>query len=140
MTLLIDTNIWIAAQDRTDPDHAACAALLNQHQGSLASPVTVITETAWFIEDRHGPHAEAAFLDLVTAGDLRAIEFTDADWTRCIELIRAYATLGLGLVDASIIAIAERLELTEIATMNRRDFYAVRPRHTEAFTLLPSNL
>ena len=50
---------------------------------------------------------------------------------------RAYADLGLGLVDASVVAIAERLGATTIATLNHRDFMVVRPRHIVAFELLP---
>ncbi|MHB2022060.1 MAG: hypothetical protein ACYCO3_01820 [Mycobacteriales bacterium] len=40
-------------------------------------------------------------------------------------------------MEASIVAVAERLNLTELATLNRRDFTVVRPRHVDAFTLLP---
>ena len=64
--------------------------------------------------------------------DLRPV-----DYQRSIELIRQYADLGLGFVDASIIAIAERLNLTEIATHNHRDFAVVRPAHCDAFELIP---
>jgi uncharacterized protein len=45
--------------------------------------------------------------------------------------------MGLGLVDASVITIAERLRIGTIATLNRRDFTVVRPRHVEAFELVP---
>jgi uncharacterized protein len=48
-----------------------------------------------------------------------------------------YADLGLGGTDASLVAIAERLNITTIATLDRRDFTVVRPRHVDAFTLLP---
>lgn len=52
-------------------------------------------------------------------------------------VVDTYADLGLGLVDASVIAIAERLKVTTIATLNHRDFTVVRPAHCEAFELLP---
>jgi uncharacterized protein len=65
------------------------------------------------------------------------IELTKADWLRSAQLIETYADLGLGFVDASIIAVAERLKLTEIATMNCRDFAVVRPVHCDAFELFP---
>ena len=42
--------------------------------------------------------------------------------------------------DASVVAIAKRLGVSEVATLKRRDFAYVRPRHTEAFTLLPERL
>jgi predicted nucleic acid-binding protein len=49
-----------------------------------------------------------------------------------------YADLPLGLVDASVIAVAERLGADAIATLDRRHFSVVRPRGIEAFTLLPA--
>lgn len=54
--------------------------------------------------------------------DARVVDLTRADYQRCIELIDRYADLGLGLVDASIIAIAERLAIATVATLNERDF------------------
>jgi uncharacterized protein len=52
-------------------------------------------------------------------------------------LIETYWDLRLGVVDASIVAVAERLRLVSVATMNRRDFAVVRPVHCDAFQLLP---
>lgn len=59
------------------------------------------------------------------------------DWLRIAELIATYRDLALGTVDASVIAAAERLDIAEVATVDRRHFTAVRPRHVEAFRLLP---
>jgi uncharacterized protein len=41
------------------------------------------------------------------------------------------------VVDASVVAVAERLGLAEVATLDRRHFSAIRPKHVTAFTLLP---
>lgn len=60
-----------------------------------------------------------------------------ADWLRIAELVARYRNLPLGTVDASVVATAERLGLTEIATVDRRHFTVVRPDHISAFTLLP---
>jgi predicted nucleic acid-binding protein len=89
------------------------------------------------IESRLGARAEVAFVTSIAAGDLALAELTAADWARSADLIGIFADLGLGLVDASIIAVAERLGLTTIATMNRRDFAVVRPAHCNTFELLP---
>lgn len=56
------------------------------------------------------------------------------------ELVEQYADLPLGTTDASVIALAERLDINEIATLDRRHFTVVRPRHVDAFTLLPERL
>jgi predicted nucleic acid-binding protein len=53
--------------------------------------------------------------------------------------VEAYLDLPLGIVDAAVITIAERLQLTEIATLDQRHFGVVRPSHTRAFTLLPGS-
>ena len=82
------------------------------------------------IETRLGPAAEARFLR-ATRAELSRVDLLDQDWDRAIELVEAYSDLGLGLV-----AVAERLGVSEVATTNRRDFLVVRPRHVDAFTLL----
>jgi uncharacterized protein len=51
--------------------------------------------------------------------------------------VASYRDLPLGTVDASIVAAAERLGITDVATVDRRHFGVVRPRHVDAFTLLP---
>jgi hypothetical protein len=53
------------------------------------------------------------------------------------ELVRTYADLPLGAVDAPVLAVAERLRLTDVATLDRRHFTIVRPSHTHALNLLP---
>ena len=40
-------------------------------------------------------------------------------------------------VDASLVAIAERMEITTIATLDKRHFTVVRPAHCSAFELIP---
>ena len=69
--------------------------------------------------------------------DFEAVTLEDVDLARMAELVRQYDDLPLGTTDASVIAIAERLGISEIATLDRRHFTAVRPRHVEALTLLP---
>jgi predicted nucleic acid-binding protein len=54
-----------------------------------------------------------------------------------VELVAQYHDLPLGSVDASVIAAAERLRVTEIATVDRRHFSVVRPTHAPAFRLVP---
>jgi predicted nucleic acid-binding protein len=62
---------------------------------------------------------------------------SEADLARAAELQLASADLRPGLVDASTIALAERLNETRIATLDHRHFAMVRPRHCPHFTLLP---
>jgi predicted nucleic acid-binding protein len=68
---------------------------------------------------------------------MTVIDLEAEDWRRAGELVLRYADLPLGAVDASVVAVAERLGLTEIATIDRRHFSVVRPRHVDVFRLLP---
>lgn len=65
------------------------------------------------------------------------VDRVDTDWARAVELIDTYADLGLGVVDASLIAVAERLGITTVASLDRRHFSVVRPDHCAAFELIP---
>ncbi|GAB2853948.1 hypothetical protein GCM10027176_65810 [Actinoallomurus bryophytorum] len=59
-----------------------------------------------------------------------------ADLARMAELVAQYSDLRLDPTDASVMAIAERLNVTQVATLDRRDFSVVRPRHAEAFSIV----
>jgi uncharacterized protein len=59
------------------------------------------------------------------------------DWVRIAELVSEYRDLPLGTVDASVVAAAERLGITSLATLDRRHFGVVRPNHAPGFELLP---
>ena len=59
------------------------------------------------------------------------------DWIRIAVLVAKYHDLPLGTVDASVIATAERLGIEAVATLDRRHFTVVRPKHVAAFEILP---
>lgn len=135
--LLVDTNVFLAAADRRSERHGDCAGLVRAHGRELASTVPVIAETSWLVLDRLGTGAQADFLAMVVEGRLEAIDLTAADWQRCLDLVGRYTDLRLDLMDASLVAVAERLRLDTIATLNHRDFAVVRPSHAGAFVLVP---
>lgn len=134
--IVVDTGVLYAGADEDDDDHVRCAGLLADRARELVAPVPVLVETAWLIERRLGATSEARFLSAVVA-EIERVDLADEEWERSAELISTYADLGLGLVDASVVAVAERLEVDEIATLDHRHFRVVRPRHVAAFVLLP---
>ncbi|MER7207973.1 PIN domain-containing protein [Streptosporangium sp. NPDC000239] len=137
--IVIDSGPLVAAVNIRDRYHDLCARLLRSHSGPLLVPTTVVTEVCQLIERRQGSKAEAAFLSSFRAG-LVLVQVTTEDLDRMSELVEVYANLPLGAVDASVVAVAERLGLTEVAALDRRHFTVVRPRHVDAFTLLPERL
>jgi predicted nucleic acid-binding protein len=62
---------------------------------------------------------------------------TPDDWIRIADLVEQYDDFPLGGADASVVALAERLDAETIVTLDERHFRAVRPKHREAFRLVP---
>lgn len=136
--IVVDTGVLYAAADQRDGDHVACAAILDAYPSAhLVVPAVVVAESSWLIGDRLGAPVEAAFVASVAAGDFTVADLTDDDWSRVAELTERYTDLDLGLIDASVIAVAERLNVVTVATLNDRDFNVVRPRHVPALELIP---
>lgn len=135
--LICDTAPLVAAADTADPMHQRCLALLQTHPGPLVTTALVIAEAGWLIRRQLDIAAEAVFYTAITQGQLNIEPLTSTDWGRITELLGTYSNISLDAADASIIAVAERLDQTVIATLDERDFRIIRPIHTEAFQLLP---
>lgn len=135
--ILVDTGPLVAAGNRADEYHAKCVRALATAQPSRLVPATVVAETGYLLERAAGPAVEAEFLRLFSTGYLKLADLTADDLSRAAELVDQYADFPLGTTDATIVAVAERLNITTIATLDRRHFNAVRPRHVDAFTLVP---
>jgi predicted nucleic acid-binding protein len=135
--VIVDTGVFVAAANADEPQHTACAALLQATPGRLTVPALVVAEATYLIEQSKGPKTEAAFIRSLSSSRYRIEAPTDADLIRVAALIETYANLPLGGTDASIIALAERLRETDVATLDRRHFHVVRPTHVKHFTLLP---
>lgn len=138
MALILDTGPLLAAIDAADPDHDACAALLRDVTEDLVVPALVLAELDYWCGRRLGAGAWLTFLDDVIAGAFRIECPTTSDLERCRGLQDQYADLSLGVVDASVIALAERIGERRIATLDHRHFGVVRPAHTAAFELWPT--
>ena len=135
--IVVDTGVLYAVADRSDADHDASDNLLATFAGDLVVPTPVVVESAWLIGSRLGALAEAKFLGAVVSGELQRHDLTDTDWERVLALVETYSDLDLGVVDASVVAVAEHIGADAIATLNHRDFNVVRPNHVQAFQLLP---
>jgi uncharacterized protein len=132
---IVDAGPLYAAADADDRDHAASLAALSRPDLRLVVAALVIAEATYFVGRRLGPVAEHAFLSGL--GELDVEAPTSEDLTRMAELVKQYEDFPLGGTDASVIALAERLDAPLIVTLDRRHFTAVKPRHRDSFELLP---
>jgi uncharacterized protein len=135
--IVCDTGPLLAVLNDRDKLHATCVAFFDAYDGDLLVPSLVVTEICYLAQTQVGAHAEARFLDSIVAGEVKIEHPTEQDWTRIAQLVRTYAGFPLGVVDASVIAVAERLGITQLATIDNRHMRAVKPVHCDAFELLP---
>jgi predicted nucleic acid-binding protein len=137
VAVLVDTSILYALTDRAEAAHVRARAALAAEAEAVIVPQAVLPEICYLVNSRLGADAEIAFLRGLSASDWRVEPLTARDLDRSGDLLEAYRSADIGFVDAALIATAERLGVTRIYTLDRRDFGLVRPAHAAAFELLP---
>jgi len=135
--ILVDTGPLYAMADRDDGWHDRVVKFLEESRDEIVIPVTVLPEAAYLLATHLGSQAERRLLQSIVNGEMTVEEITFQDLQRSLELLHRYEKARIGLVDATVVAIAERLKITRLLTTDRRDFSLVRPRHCKAFELLP---
>jgi predicted nucleic acid-binding protein len=138
MALILDTGPLYASLDRSDQDHAACRALIETADEPLVIPAPVLVEVDYWIHQRLNPGALVALLTDIEAGAYVVADLTASDYTRVRELCDRYADADIGFVDAAVLAVVERLGEAKLATLDRRHFGLLRPRHRDSIDLLPA--
>lgn len=115
----------MALVDANDRHHETMRSLYEVDPHSWILPWAILAEVDYLLLRHVGPEAERLFVGDVVEGRYMIEWQTDADLARAAELNERYAALELGLVDAIVIAVAERLRAYDIATLDVRDFGGV---------------
>lgn len=136
-TSLFDTGFLYAYFDEKNDYHAQCKSLMRRELRFALLPDVVLPELAHLILRRLNVRILIDFLRLVAIGDFQLIHTTESDLERVAEILEKYNDNNIDLVDAVIVAMAERLEITRILTVDRRHFSVFKPKHCKNFTLLP---
>lgn len=137
MALVLDTGVSLALLDANDHHHARCVGLVDEFGEALVVPAATLVEIDYWVRTRLTTEVWQAFVEDLTTSAYRLESATERDVARAAELEAEYTELGLGFVDASVIALCERLGEPKVATLDRRDFSVVAPRHVPALELLP---
>lgn len=132
---VVDAGPLYAAADADDQDHDTSLNALSRTDLRLVVPAMVVAEATYFVGKRLGEVAESKFLRGIAELDIEGP--SREDFEHMAQLARRYADFPLGGTDASVIALAERLDASTIVTLDRRHFAAVSPRHRASFELIP---
>lgn len=134
MQALCDSGPLIALFDSSDGSHERCRAAIRETRYSFVTSWPVLTEAFHFL-DR--PGGRALLWDFVLSDAVRVEEVSKFDLGRMRALIEEYSDLPMDFADASLVALAERLRVFRVFTLDRRGFAVFRPRHVQSFEIFP---
>jgi predicted nucleic acid-binding protein len=137
--ILLDTSGLFSALVRNQQAHPAARAALEAADEPLVLSLFVLAELDYFFARGAGVATELAFLAEIAAGAYDLPQFLAPDVVRAAAVIDRYRDLGIGLADASIVVLAERLGTERVLTLDERHFRALRTSRGKAFTILPAD-
>jgi predicted nucleic acid-binding protein len=135
MALILDTGIIYAYYDCNDDWHLRARRLIEAERRGLILPAAVIPEVDHLLRHRIGLASAVMFYRGIVQGSYFVAELPQAGYARVSDLNQQFRDLDLGFVDAAIVATAEHLGFSRIATTDRRHFVPLA--RALSFDLLP---
>ena len=136
MQIVLDTSAVIGLMDKNYRKHTLLKKIFTEKENVFILPSTTIGEICYMLNSRFGSKIELDFLQEIIKSSFQLELLKDIDIIRSIEILKKYDTLNIGYVDASIIAVAERLKVNKILTLDRKHFEVVAPRGFDCFDIL----
>lgn len=136
MIAVADSSFVIALAVKSDRNRQRCLPVF-ERVDFIYLPQSVLNEVCYFLTRTGGNRATANFLRQLPDTKYVRVQLEDWDIARTADLLDQYADSRVDYVDATVTAIAERLNITRILTLDRRDFNILRPAHAPHFELLP---
>src|SRR3954469_19600668 len=116
--ILVDAGPLVGMGNTRDADHEASKRAIATARESLIVSPMIVAEVSYLLGKWGNAEIEATFLQSLARNRFKVVDLTVADYSRMAQLVRKYADLPLGGSDASIIALAERLSITKLLTLD----------------------
>lgn len=134
---LLDAGPLIAVLDDRDQWHEAAKAAGSALLRRCVTTEAVVVEAAHFIGRRRGEPARV--VEFLVGLDIPIVALHRPLHEECAALMRRYAGVPMDYADATLVALADRLGIRQIFTLDRRGFrqYRGTARRTP-FTIVPA--
>lgn len=126
MKTVADAGPLVTFVDQDDRAHRLARSIISDLGRDLLVPDAVVVEVDYLLRRRISHAVARAFLEDLMAGALTRVPIAGALFERAVEYDRRYADLGLGIADASVMALAEA-ERAPVLTFDFADFRAAPP-------------
>ena len=137
MTLIIDSSFLVALYDVGEVRHQRAYEFAAENTETMLVPGLVLPEVSFLLRRNLGYANSLKFFDFFKNRSVRLLPVLVGDLARVDEISQQYTDARLDLVDCCVMALAERLNITRIATFDRRDFSIFQPQHCDYLELLP---
>jgi hypothetical protein len=138
MAIVADSGAIYALYDKSDTFHTRVRSVVERERDLILLPAPILGEIDYLLRVRLGNAAHLRFLEDIEQGAFSVENVTSADLRRCAALVAKYRDMDLGLADASVAAVAERVGTDRILTVDERDFRTIRPAAHRPFRLILS--
>ena len=133
---LLDAGPMIAMLSPRDAAHAAVAARWGSEVKRCLTTEAVIVEATHMVARGRGDHARV--LEFVIAAEIPVFALHLPLHIQCVHLLRRYADTPMDYADATLVALADRLRLTRVFTLDRRGFRTYRGARGLGFEVVPA--
>ncbi len=137
MRIIGDTGALYALMDEDDRWHDEAKRVLEEKRLELILPSTILPEVCYLANKYLSLEAELEFLRSVIEGEIRVEEVNIKDYRSALRYMEKYKNMNIGFVDATIIAVAERLGILTLFTTDRRHFSQIKTKKGKSLNLLP---
>jgi predicted nucleic acid-binding protein len=135
--ILVDSSFLYTLFAEDAHEHEDAVVIADVYQGQFVIPQIILTETAFLFNRSGGVPSVVQFLDRLTATGFHYELVSVGDLQRAREIMATYVSARLDFVDCCIMALSERLNVTQVCTLDRRDFSIFRPKHCDYLEILP---
>ena len=137
MRVIADTGPIYALIDEDDSWHSKVKRVIEEKRLELILPSTILPEICYLANKYLGAEVEIGFVKAVAEGEIKVEEVDIKDYRSALKHLKTYKKLNIGFVDATVIAVAERLEMYTLLTTDRRHFSQIKTGKGKSFNLLP---
>jgi len=137
MEAIIDTSAIVGLVDKSCQQHKRISDLIKKTDFDLIVPSPIITEACYILNKKFGHNIEIKFLEEIISVNFYFEIIKFPDLARIVEILKKYSNLNIGYVDGAIVAIAERLKINRIITLDRKHFSTLLPLGFDYFEIYP---
>ena len=133
--ILADTGPLVAVLNAADEHHAWAREVFGRLPPPVFTCESVLSEAQFLLHGRGGD--PLTVLDWVQRGVINLAFDAEDEIERLLALQKSYRALPMDFADATLVALAEQQDITEIFTLDRRGFETYRVNGRKSLVIYP---